>query len=182
MPTTRFMPGPNVQSAHDRPGNEAEKGRVPRRAAPDAAAFVPGGVARPPHLLRPEPSPRRRALPPFRAPHDRPSLRRPGQGADRAGAGVPPGRLLRRCASRSPPRHPGGRGQKLLLALRRGVPGAPAGRLQDGGALRGRVVEGWRQVPAAFPPGWFDAHAAARPRLFSPGPVEPRERLRPLPR
>ena len=40
----------------------------------------------------------------------------------------------------------------------------------------GRVVEGRRRFPVAFPSGGFDAHAAARPRLLPPGPFEPRER------
>ena len=52
-------------------------------------------------LLRSERPPGHRAFHPFRAPHDRRGLRRPGQGADRAGPGIPPGRLLRRGARSS---------------------------------------------------------------------------------
>ncbi len=69
-------------------------------------------------------------------------LRRPRQGADRAGARVPPGRLLRRGAPHPAPGHPGGRGQELLLPLRRGLPRAAAGGPEDRGALPGRLVEG----------------------------------------
>ena len=67
--------------------------------------------------------------------------------------GVSPSRLLRRGASHPAPRHPGGRGQELLLPLRRGVPGAAAGGLQDGGALGRRLVEGRPQFRLRFPQG-----------------------------
>jgi hypothetical protein len=120
---------------------------VPRDAATGAAvARSRDGRARPSHLPRSERPPRPRALHPLRTPRDRQGVRRSGYGADRAGTGVPPGRLLRRGASHRPSGDPGGRGQELLHPLRRGLPGAAARRLQDGDELPGCVVA-WRRTP-----------------------------------
>jgi hypothetical protein len=84
--------------------------------ASDARACpVPGGLARPSRLLRPQPPPRSRAVHPVPASHHRRAPRRAGQAADRAGARVPAGGDLRRSASRPAAGHPGRRGQELLL-------------------------------------------------------------------
>ena len=141
-----------------------------------------GGVARPPRLLRPHRPARPRVVHPVRAPHDRRRPRRPRQGADRAGARVPPGRDLRRGAAHPAPGHPGRRGQELLLPFRRGLPCAAAGGPEDGGALARRMVEGRPRVAAAPAARRLDAHAAARPRLLPAEPDEPRRRGCALPR
>ena len=161
----------------------------PGRTAPSAwrrrsggAGPAPAGVGRLPRLLRPERPPRPRALHPLRAAHDRRGLRRPGQGADRAGAGVPPGRLLRRGAPRPAPGHPGGRGQELLLPLRRGLPRAAAGGPEDGGAApwpRGGRAAGLR---LRFPQGGSTLTQQLVRGYFLRDRDEPRERRRPLPR
>src|SRR4029434_9147669 len=80
------------------------------------AAAVPDsdGLARSLHVLRPERPTRSPALHPFRDSDDRRGLRRSGHSARRAGAGVPPRRLLRRSAACPPRRNPGRRGQNFF--------------------------------------------------------------------
>ena len=51
------------------------------------------------------------------------------------------------------PGHPGGRGQELLLPLRRGLRRAAAGGPEDGGALPGRMVERRRGFRLRLPQG-----------------------------